>query len=498
MKNIKLILILLLVVAGVSCSKNFLDVKPLANPSTDVLFKSEAGINMLLNATYAELRSFNLSGFGWFVAKEVGSDDANPGSNAGDHSVARMRDFQNFSYLPTETDLNSFWSGNYNLIAKANLVIQYAPNVKFTDTADRARYIGEAKFLRALAYFNLVRGWGGVPLITKVVSDPTSAAKVIPRSSVAEVYAFLEKELNEAIGVLPLKSGYPANELGRATKGAAQTLLAQVYLFQQKNSDCLKECMNVINSGEYSLYPKYWMVSNVNNQNGAESIFEVQFQYNLDIANSWQQWQGVRGTGSGWGFFSPSLSLANSYEAGDPRRDYSIYFKGEPWPYSGETNIHWAAGTDPRANEKTMLPRPFPPGFAGHSPLNRVVMRYADVLLMAAECDNELGNTSDALKYLEMVRARAREGKPVLPEITETNMIKLRHIIWNERRHELADEGYRAYDIRRYDKVEPGFAKKLYDALGRTNYSAKDALYPIPQIEMDFDTKGVLQQNPGW
>ncbi|MHB1178841.1 MAG: RagB/SusD family nutrient uptake outer membrane protein, partial [Daejeonella sp.] len=341
----------------------------------------------------------------------------------------------------------------------------------------------------------------GVPLIKEVAVNPTEASKVIARSSQTEVYAFIIQDLKDAIGALSLKKQYPASELGRVTKGAAQTLLAQVYLFQNNYKDCLTEAMNVINSGQYSLYPLYYQVSNVNSENGAESIYEIQMTYRTerDMPNTWQQWQGVRGSGSGWGFFSPSENLANSYETEDPRRQYSIYFKGEPWPFSGEKNIKWETGTDPRANQKTMLPRPFPPGFAGQSPLNRVVLRYADVLLMAAECNNEFGNTGEALRYLEMVRTRAREGKKVLPKITETNKIALRHLIWNERRAELALEGYRAFDIRRYDKIEPGFAKALYTAMGKKAYTVgKHELYPIPQVEMDFDQSGILTQNPGW
>lgn len=501
MKYIKQFLILILIIPIFSCKKSFLDKKPLGQPSSDILYNTEDGIKLLLNAAYAETRDFGQTGFGWFVTKELGSDDTEPGSNAGDGSVPRMRDFSNFKYFTTMDDLASFWTTGYNLIARANLVIQYAPLVKFKDTALQKRLVGEARFLRAEVYFNLVRGWGGVPIIKQVAANPTEASKVVARSSQADVYAFIIQDLKDAIQVLPLKKQYPVSELGRVTKGAAQTLLAQVYLFQNNYNDCLTQAMNLINSGQYSLYPLYYEVSNVNYENGAESIYEIQMIYRAekDMPNAWQQWQGVRGSGSGWGFFSPSETLANFYETGDPRREYTIYFQGEPWPFSGERNIHWEAGTDPRANQKTMLPRPFPVGFPAQSPLNRVVLRYADVLLMAAECNNELGNTTEALKYLEMIRKRAREGKNVLPQITETDKIKLRHLIWNERRAELALEGYRAFDIRRYDKIEPGFAKALYDAIGKTSYTVgKHELYPIPQIEMDFDKSGVLTQNPGW
>jgi len=500
MNNMKYFLLLILAFVGASCSDEFLEKEPLGQPSSQILTKSEDGIKMLLNATYANTREFGQTAFPWFLAKELGSDDTNTGSVPGDGNS--KREFNDFKHMTSDGDLASFWSSSYTTIAQANLVITNAPNVEFNDVSLQARYIGEAKFLRAQAYLDLVRGWGPVPIVTEVAANPTEASEVTPQSPVADVYKFIETDLLAAIADLPLKSEYPQSELGRITKGAAQTLLAQTFLHQLNYPKCLEQVEAVIASGEYSLYPEYYMVSNVDNQNGAESIYEIQMKYReeKDMTNNWQKWQGVRGSGSGWGFFSPSEELADAYEAGDPRREATIYFKGEPWPFSGDTNINWAPGTDPRANQKTMLPRPFSPGFAGHSPLNRVVLRYADVLLMASECYNELGQTADALTYLEMIRERAREGAAVLPEIAETDKVALRHLIWDERRFELALEGYRAYDIRRYDVVETGFAKTLYLGIGKTAYTeGKHELYPIPQSEMDFDefTK-VLQQNPGW
>jgi hypothetical protein len=308
-------------------------------------------------------------------------------------------------------------------------------------------------------------------------------------------------DLEDAIAGLPLKSEYPVSEMGRATKGAAQTLLAQVYLFQQDYSNTLKYAMDVINSNEYRLADTYDQVFDVQYENGPESIFEVQFitREERDLPNEWAKWQGVRGN-VGWGFFSPSEDLANAYEPGDPRRDHTIFFEGEAWPgTNGQEVPVWPDDVDPRANQKTLIPKPWPVGYPSNSPVNMIVLRYADVLLMAAEAHNELGNPTEALRYLEMVRERAREGNPsVLPEITTTNKIELRHIIWHERRVELALEGYRYFDILRYNEVEPGFAQELFHTLGKTNFDpAKHTLFPIPQSEIDF-SGGTLTQNPGW
>ena len=234
MKNIKHIILFILLFTSISCGDGFLDKEPLGRPSSTVLFNTPEGIELMLNATYAENRSFPLTAFGWFVTKELGSDDTESGSNAGDGSVPRMRLFSNFQYMSDQLDLANFWAGSYTLIANANLVINNAPNVEFEDTDLQQKLIAEAKFLRAEVYFNLVRGWGGVPILDNVEFDPQKASQVTGRATEAETYAFIENDLEEAIANLPLKSEYPGSELGRATKGAAQSLLAQVYLHQKK------------------------------------------------------------------------------------------------------------------------------------------------------------------------------------------------------------------------------------------------------------------------
>lgn len=503
MKKFKaLTTLVVLLFTGYACDSIVnLDKEPLGEPSSQILFETEEGIHKLLNSVYAQTRSWGFSGFSWFVAKEVGSDDTNPGSSPADGSVPRMEQVNNFTYLASQGDLNTFYGGLYTMIARANMVINNAPDVDM-DPALQTRYIAEAKFFRALAYFNLVRGWGGVSIYTEVPADPQKASEVVPRSSEEDVYALIIDDLEDAIAGLPLKSEYPASEMGRATKGAAQTMLAQAYLFQQDYANALKYAEDVINSGEYWLADTYDLNFDVDHENGPESIFEVQFitREERDISNEWAKWQGVRGTGSGWGFFSPSEDLANAYEPGDPRRDHTIFFEGEAWPgTNGEEVPDWPGDVDPRANQKTLLPKPWPVGYPGNSPVNLIVMRYADVILMAAEAHNELDNAPEALRYLEMIRDRAREGDTaILPEVTTTSKVALRHAIWHERRVELALEGYRYFDIMRYNKVEPGYAEDLFHALGKTSFnSSKHILFPIPQNEIDF-SGGTLQQNPGW
>ncbi|GAP69301.1 starch-binding protein associating with outer membrane [Bacteroidales bacterium 6E] len=501
MKNIKyLMFISIALFIGVACDDVILDLdkQPLGVPSSAILFETEEGIHMALNGAYSYTRSSGFNAFGQFVAREVGSDDANPGSAPADGSVARMEQVSNFTYLPTQVDLTTYYVHNYTLIARSNLVINNAPNVQM-NTVLKARYIGEAKFLRAFSYFNLVKGWGGVSIITDIPKDPQEASIIKPRASEAEVYELIISDLEYAIENLPEKSEYPAADRGRATKGAARTMLAQVYIHQLDFTNALKYAMDVINSNQYSLNPEYARNFAPEHKNGIESIWEIQFiaRDERDVSNQWSHWQGIRGY-IGWGFNSPSKELADHYEEHDPRREATIFFSGQNWPGSNEIPV-FASGTDPRANRKSMLPKPWPVGYPPNSPVNKVEMRYADVILMASEAYNELGNQGNALNYLEMIRSRARAGNPdILPPITTTDQIELRHAIWNERRSELGMEGYRYFDILRYNRLEPGFAQTLFHSLGKTSFDpAKHTRFPIPQSEIDF-SGGSLEQNPGW
>jgi hypothetical protein len=496
-----LMFISMFLLAGQACQDTILDLdkQPLGVPSSAILFETEEGIHMALNGAYAFTRNSGFNAFPQFVAREMGSDDANPGSTPADGSVARMEQVSNFTYLPTQVDLSSYYSKIYILIARSNLIINNAPNVQM-NTDLQSRYIGEARFLRAFAYFNLVKGWGGVSVITEIPKDPQEASQVQPRSSEAEVYDLIISDLEYAIANLPEKSEYPASDLGRATKGAARTMLAQVYLHQVDYTNALSYVMDVITSNEYSLNLEYAHSFIPEYQNGVESIWEIQFieRDERDISNQWSHWQGVRGY-VGWGFNSPSEELANHYEENDPRKEATIFFEGQAWPGTDEIPV-FAAGTDPRANRKSMLAKPWPAsGYPGNSPVNKVELRYADVILMAAEANNELGNPGNALMYLEMIRSRARAGNSdILPENTTTDQLELRHAIWDERRSELAMEGYRFFDILRYNKVEPGFAQNLFHSLGKTSFDpAKHTRFPIPQSEIDF-SDGTLEQNPGW
>lgn len=505
MKNYKhiyrCILISVLTLVYTSCSDEFLDEQPLGIPSSATLFADEEGAIRAINGAYAHLRNWDVLGFPYFGIKELPSDDADVGSTPGDGSYPRLQLINTFTYDPSVIELNGYWEGSYRGINRVNQVIVNVPDIEM-DEALKARIIAEAKFLRAFYYFDLVRAFGEVPLINTVYTDPEEARNAVEKSSEEALYNFIVQDLKDAIGVLPLKSEYPPEDLGRATKGAAQGLLAKVYLFRQDYENAAQQAQAVIQSNEYALHPNYREVFFPDQENGVESLFEAQViaREERDISNEFNKWQGVRGH-FGWGFNSPTEDLSNAYEPGDPRRTATIFYSGDTLEGADEPFfLPVDEGAQPRANKKAMLPlNMWPAGYPDNSPTNYIILRYADVLLIYAEALNELGQSAEALTYLNMVRARARNGNPnVLPDITTTDQAALRETIWHERRVELAMEGHRFFDIIRQNEVVPGRAEQIFHENGKTSFDIeRHATFPVPQQQIDI-AEGALQQDPNW
>jgi hypothetical protein len=470
-----------------SCDQGFLDTDPQGKQAGAVFWESGDDATKAVNAMYANLRSWNNTAFASIALESVGSDDAEKGSTPSDATF--FNDYDNFSVGSSDGQLGGFWEGQYQNINYANQVIDNIPAISMDETL-KARYIAEAKFVRAYSYFRLVRAFGDVPLRLSLPKDATEYN--VPRTPKAEVYAAIEKDLTDAAALLPLS--YGASDLGRATKGAALSLLAKVSMYQQKWQQVFDLTNQVITSGQYSLFPNYEALFRVNNENSVESIFEVQNELipsNKDASNSqYSQVQGVRGiTGGGWGFNVPTKTLADSYEAGDPRRDATIIFRGETTP-SGDAIP--AIGDNPMYNQKSYVPFGlYTTGFNEGSQQNVRVIRYAEVLLMNAEAANELGNSAQALASLELVRARARgTSKTILPKVTTTDKAALRTAIWHERHVELAMEFDRYFDVIRQGRGTEVFGPKGWKA-------GKNEVWPIPQNELDLSA-GVLVQNPGY
>ncbi|MCB0800805.1 MAG: RagB/SusD family nutrient uptake outer membrane protein, partial [Bacteroidales bacterium] len=306
-------------------------------------------------------------------------------------------------------------------------------------------------------------------------------------------------DLEFAAQHLPEKSFYGPEDAGRATRGAAKALLARVYLFLGNFEEVESYALEVIISDEYDLEPVFADANGVYGEHGVESVFEIgAMEVEGAGGNQYANTQGVRGSPNrGWGFNRPSLDLRNSFEPGDPRLDATIIDLGET--LDGILII--GDGTTPDEvldngtvvevecyNQKVWYPGASTITQWGH---NRRLIRYADVLLMAAEALNENDNPDDALLYLNEVRARAREGNTsILPDITVTDKSELRNIILEERRHELALEGHRFWDL-----VRTGRASTVLGPMGFE--TGKHELFPIPQNEIDI-SQGSLQQNPNW
>lgn len=476
-----------------SC-EDFLD-KPPQGALTQSNFPKSANDALLAtNAVYNTLRNSNYNE-GLFPILDIMSDDARKGSNP-DDQAASIGLFEIFGHTETEWVIGSWWNTLYLGVKRANVVTEKLPEIEMDETL-KQRYIGEAKFLRALFYFDLVRAWGDVPLYTTTQPDMSMG-----RSPAADVYNQILADLADAISVLPEKSEYSGNDIGRATKGAAKALLAKVYLFLHDYENAEKYALEVINSHQYDLEPLFSDAFSTLNEHGIESVFEVGAVGQEGIENGGNQYanvQGVRGTPNrGWGFNRPSLDLINSFEANDPRKDATVIFLGEV--LDGVTILGDGKTPDETYdsqgnlieiecyNQKVWTPgKTVPPSF-GH---NRRIIRFADVLLIAAEALNENNKSDIALPYLNRVRQRARQGNDaILPDITITDKDQLRDIILNERRHELALESQRFWDL-----VRTGKATQVLGPLGYI--TGKHELLPIPQAELDL-TGNKWPQNPLW
>lgn len=455
---------------------------------------------------YNELRSFNVHSQAFITAASIRSDDADKGSTPADGG-ANAISMDNFPVLPSNGFCNALWLGYYTLINRCNSTInEVNTNTTIVATdAIKQQTIAEARFIRAYGYFNLVRFFGRVPLIDKLFTDPAQQNNV-PQSTAAQIYAFIESDLVFAAANLPLS--WDSKFAGRVTRGAANGLLAKVYLTQQKWNEAMTAAHAVMTSGQYDLTTPYDRIFREEGENSKESVFEVQATASAAIPTNngvqYAQIQGVRGAGIwdlGWGWNSPSPQLEAAYEANDPRKNRTIMYTS-----TNTTTFQTIYGE----NLPTGLPNPRYNNKVYTNPATRAslgnrfgywmnvrVLRYADVVLMYAEAANEVGgaaNITAARNALNSVRLRARAGNAgILPDVTATDQATLRDAIRRERRVELAMEHDRFFDLVRW-----GIAQTELNAAGKTAFSnSRDVLLPIPQTQIDLSA-GVLTQNPGY
>jgi len=492
--KIRIILFFSVLILLIGCT-DFLKTDPQGQLIEASFPVSSSDALLATNAVYAAVRDWYYNSGGYPIL-DIMSDDASKGSNKNDQ-LATVGAYDNFTFNTTGDGLDRWWATLYQGIKWANVVTEKVSVIPM-DTILRNRYVSEARFLRGLFYFDLVRAWGGVPEVT--TTDPPLH---LGRASSDEIYSLIVSDLLYAESHLTKKSELSSSDQGRATSGAADALLAKVYLFKKDFVNSELYALKVIQSNEYSLEPNFLDANGVNGNNGVESIFEVGA---LGVENfngggaQYANTQGVRGTPNrGWGFNRPSIDLRRSFEHGDPRLKGTVInlgdtldgvlIIGDPDPandpvvtldQNGDTlNIQCY-------NRKVWTPGNDTPTQWSH---HRRLIRYADVLLMAAEALNENGKPADAMTYLNQVRKRARGGTiSILPDVSVTDKNLLRDKILLERRHEFALEGERFWDL-----VRTGKASAVLGPLGFI--PGKHELLPIHQSEIDI-SQGTLAQNP--
>lgn len=497
MRKVKNLLLMLLAAVpfllSVSGCNKFLDRKPLTATLDDL---NQGGLEGQIYGIYASIRNPDGStgcgnGFGgipWLAMHGFRSDDTEKGSSASDGADWGVI-FDEFQYVKDHWSTNTYWDNHYTFIGLCNTAIQFADSLKLDDPASRTN-IAEARFFRAFAYFDLVRAYGEVPLINFRVYNAAQAN--IPKSTVAQIYGQIDEDLSYAAANLPLNWGtkYP----GRLTSGAAKTLQAKAMLYRQNWAGALGLLKQVIDSKEYSLMANYGKIFTEDGENKEESILEIQCYTGPNGQDNYWSWyavaQGVRGSDAwdlGWGWNTPTQSLVDAYGS-DPRKNSTILFSGSDDGYGGTVPAY---PTVPRKYwNKKVLTNPSVRAYTGERQgwwVNQRLLRYADVLLMAAEAANEVGGaTNEALAVDLIKQIRQRVG---LSAIAFVDKAQMRTAIQNERRLEMGMENERFFDLVRWNLATT--------VLGPLGYTNKHRYYPLPQPAIDR-SNGVLKQNPDW
>lgn len=460
-----------------------LDITPITNLTDATFYRNAEDAKTALGACYGSINNPDV------FLDLVASDDAIP-FLTGDASRPLVWRYD----ITPENNYVRFYSGAYQSINRANIVIDRLPDIPMDDQL-RNRYIAEAKFLRAVAYLNLVRLYGGVPVVT--ASTEGAENLEVARSSAEDVYALIETDLQEAEQVLPPK--YEGADVGRATSNAAKALMARMYLFRagtDTNSpfwqQATQKTKEVIDDGSFDLYNTFAEAFALSARGGKENIFEI--QYLTDVkGHGLGRGYGVRGApiypGGGSGIARPTASLYNSYTEADQRRSVTFITS---YTYNGQTTN--LSITDPNPANAISFQKLWDKTAQtnGGEGTSVPIIRFSDVLLMYAEAQNEVNKGPDASAYDALNRVRTRAG---LEPLEGLDYQAFKEAVWLERRLEFPFE-----NIRRFDLIRTG---RLIDAVKMENSFNRNALIqsfhvllPIPQGDMDNNP--LLEQNPGY
>ena len=498
--NMKHILIsaLTLLIAGTlaSCS-DFLDKEPKNTVDPETTVDDDVAVSMA-NACYRTLQSSNMYNQRLWTLDIVAGNSV-VGAGGGTDGLETVQ-ASNFTTQSDNGMALYMWRSPWVGIGQCNILINALKDRNLTKGSVQARSLGEAYFLRAHYYYVLVRLYGGVPLRLEPFSPGDDTG--IARASVSEVYAQIIADTEQAAELLPAKSEYSDDELGRATRDAAYTMLADIYLtlapdnadYYQKAADM---CDKVTALGYDLSKCNYVDNFDATINNGPESIFEVQYSGNTEYdfwgnnpQSSWlSTFMGPRNSNfvaGSYGWNQPTEEFMGQYEDGDLRKDLTVLYEGCP-DFDGMQykSSYSTTGYNVR---KFLVPKSISPDY-NTSPANFVVYRYADVLLMKAEALNELGRTTDAAEPLNIVRRRAGLGG-----VYGATQSEMREKIIHERRIELAFEGHRWFDMIRLEHGD--YAVKFLHSIGKSRANKDRLLFPIPQTEMDANA--LMTQNPGY
>jgi len=563
------------VVLTFSCKDDFLNVPP-TGALANAQLASKAGVEGALIGAYSALGAKNFTQVAapnnWVFGSILGGE-ANKGTDPGDFSS--INPIQRYETEPTSGDVNGTWNSKYEGIARCNAVLRLLPEANDISAADQKRIIGETRFLRGYFYFELKKIFNSVPYIDETVDYGTGIEKV---PNTPAFWDKIEADLKFAYDNLPETH----SQAGRANKWAAGSMLAKAYLFQKKWAEAKALFDVVIASGQttngkkYGLVASYSQIYNAANDNNEEAIFAVQSANNTGSVNNSNAFDvlnypyntGTDGPGNCCGFFQPSFDLANSFrtdanglplldgsynsganalkndydiesstaftpDAGpvDPRLDHSVGRRGIPYldwiAHPGKNWIRAQSYAGPYSNKKYVYYKSQENTLTdgsgwtrGYSVMNYTIIRFGDVLLMAAEADAELGNLEAARAKVNQVRARAANAATWVKKPDGSNaanyVIGLYNTPWTdktaalnairfERKLELSGEGHRFFDLVRWGIAKAELTKylaneavKLVTMFGGATFRDGKEYLPIPQAQIDIQGSDVLKQNTSY
>ncbi len=499
------IVVVIMGVIALSGCNSFLNQKPQDFVSSSTFYKNSNQIDEALNGAYNGFQTLYGTGTAFWAMAEERSDNTTFEYNVADRGSLQREQIDYFMVTTDNNYIRDVWSSIYNTVEQCNTILDQVNNVKMA-SSDKNQVIGQAEFIRALCYFNLVRLWGNVPLITKAITSPDQTS-TIKQATPSQVYDQIIKDAKDAASKLP--AAWPSDQVGRVTQGAANTLLGDVYMTmgQPGNTSNYNNAVSyfnkVIQSGTYSLMPDYAQLWDPANKNNSESIFEIQF--NASIQGEWSSYiytfaplfSGATTIGSfspnsGGGRNIPTRDMINSYEKGDMRKKASI-----DWYVNSNNTQYYEAQHDsvPYVNKYSAKPSQ-----AGEQNVDFYVYRYAQVLLWQAEALNEVGKTSQAYPYINKVRERAGLND-LTPGMSQS---QFRTAVYHEERVESAFEDHRWFQLKRTGMAisvmtKNGSEQKTYQTwlpTGSYDLTKDKLLFPIPIHDIQLNKN--LTQNPGW